>query len=211
MVGAAVLATEIDSRLLCPGTPWNVLACASFNAALALSSSAALALACASVMIGFGRIGRGGGAPEMRNEAARDMRGDIVGAKVEATGMDSLRLCPGTSSNILRIASFEGGVRGPGERSILGCTMPARRSAARVVRGEMVGITWEGGISRALKEVRREDEPFVREELPAGEWPLALVVLVLKESGGCVLFEEETREDEVDRRESVVRAFRSVE
>ena len=215
MVGGAVLATEIDPRLLCPGTPSNVLACASFNAALALSSSAAFALACAIVMMGFGRNGLGGVAPAMRNEAARDMRGDIVGAKVEATDMDSVRLCPGTSANICRMASFEGGVRGPGERcGILGGVMPARRSAARVVRGRIVGMTWERGISRALKEGRREELPFVREvreELPAGEWPLALVVLVLRESGGRVLFEEERWEDDVDRRESVVRAFPSVE
>lgn len=216
MVGTAVLATEIDSRLLCPGTPSNVLTCASFNARLALSSSATLALACASVMIGFGRIGFGGGAPEMRNAAARDMRGEIIGGEVEETDMDSLRLCPGTFSNILCMSSFEGGVRGPGERPSLGGVMPARKSAARVVRGTMVGVTWEGGISSALKEVLREEVPFeevpfVRERLRAGEWPLALVVLVLKESGGRVLFEEDTREDEVDRRESVVRVVRSVE
>lgn len=212
MVGTAVLATEIDPRLLCPGTPSNVLACASFKAALALSSSAALALACAIVMMGFGRNGFGGGAPAMRNDAARDMRGDIVGGKVDATDMDSVRLCPGTSANICRMASLEGGVRGPGERRwTIGGVMRARRSAARVVRGTIVGVTWERGISRALKEGRREELPFVREELPAGEWPLALVVLVLKESGGRVLLGEERWEDEVDRRESVVRAFPSVE
>jgi hypothetical protein len=69
MVGALVLETKNNSRLLCPGTPSNVLACASFNASLALCSSAALALACASVMMGFGR-GFGGGAPEMRSSVA---------------------------------------------------------------------------------------------------------------------------------------------
>ncbi len=91
-MGVLVLATEKDSRLLCPGTPSNVLACASFNAAFALSSSAAFALACANVMIGFGRKGLGGGAPSMRNAAARVMRGGIDGARVDATVMDSVRL-----------------------------------------------------------------------------------------------------------------------
>lgn len=98
-MGTLVLETEKDSRLLCPGTPSKVLAFASFNAALALSSSAALALACANVMMGFGR-GFGGGAPSIRNAAARVMRGGIDGAMVDATGMDSVRLCPGTFANI---------------------------------------------------------------------------------------------------------------
>jgi len=110
-VGVLVLETERDSRLLCPGTPSNVLACASFKAAFALSSSAALALACASVTIGFGR-GLGGGAPSIRNDAARVIRGGIVGVRVDATGIESVRLCPGTFANILLRASFEGGVRG---------------------------------------------------------------------------------------------------
>lgn len=184
MVGVLVLETEIDSRLLCPGTPSNVLACASFNASFALCSSAALALACAIVMMGFGR-GFGGGAPEMRSDAARVMRGAIVGASVDATGMDSVRLCPGTSANIFCMASLDGGVRGACPRSIWGIVAPARRAAARVVRGMMVGDAWEGGISRALKEVRREEVPLVlKEELWAGEWPVPLVlVLALRGNG----------------------------
>lgn len=176
-MGDLVLETEKDSRLLCPGTPSKVLACASFNAALALSSSAALALACANVMMGFGR-GLGGGAPSIRNAAARVMRGGIDGGLTDATGMDSVRLCPGTFANILWRASFEGGVRGLWLRSILGGVTPVRRSAARVVRGTIVGEICDSGISRALNGVRWEVLLLlVREELPGGEW-LAVVVVV---------------------------------
>ena len=213
-----MLETENDSRRLWPGTPSNVFFCASFNAAFALSSSAALALACASVMIGFGRTGLGGGVPSMRNDAARDMRGVIVGASVDATGMDSVRLWPGTFANIRFIASFEGGVRGPCSRKILGGVTPARRSAARVVRGTIVGETWERGISRALKGVVRWEVLlllllllWVKEELPGGEWVVAAVVVVVVVvvvavvvRGGWRL--EETWEDERERREPVVSA-----
>jgi hypothetical protein len=179
-VGDLVLETEKESRLLCPGTPSKVLACASFNAALALSSSAALALACANVMIGFGRKGLGGRAPSIRNDAARVMRGGIDGVRVDATGMESVRLCPGTFANIFLRASFDGGVRGLWLRSILGGVAPVRRSAARVVRGTMVGEICDGGISRALNEVRREVPLLlVREELPGGEWLVAVVVVAV--------------------------------
>jgi hypothetical protein len=177
-VGDLVLETEKESRLLCPGTPSKVLACASFNAALALSSSAALALTCANVMIGFGR-GFSGGAPSIRNAAARVMRGSIDGAMVDATGMDSVRLCPGTFANIFWRASLEGGVRGLWLRSILGGVAPVRRSAARVVRGTIVGEICDGGISRALNDVRREVPLLlVKEELPGGEWVVVVVVVV---------------------------------
>jgi len=183
-VGVLMLETEKESRLLWPGTPSKVLACASFNAALALSSSAALALACANVMIGFGRKGLGGGAPSMRNAAARVMRGGIKGARVDATGMDSVRLCPGTSANIFLRVSFEGRVRGLWLRSILGGVTPVRRSAARVVRGTMVGETCDSGISRALNEVRREVLLLlVREELPGGEWVVVVVAVVVVRGG----------------------------
>lgn len=99
-LGGLVLETENDSRRLCPGTPSNVRFCASFSAAAALASSSALAFACASVMMGFGRTGRGGVAPEIRSDAARVMRGATAGGAVEATAMDDVRLCPGTSKNI---------------------------------------------------------------------------------------------------------------
>lgn len=196
-----VLGTEIDWRLLWPGTPSNVFACASFNAAAALASSAAFALACASVMIGFGRTGLGGVAPEMRNEAARVMRGGVGGGAVEATTIDSVRLCPGTLANICWRASFVGGVRGPRSRSFLGGVTPARKSAARVVRGTMVGEACDGGISRALKGVRRE-VPSVLGELPAGEFPFVLEGMRRRE-----LLSDEER----DRSELVVRVRPSVE
>jgi hypothetical protein len=179
-VGDLVLETAKESRLLCPGTPSKVLACASFNAALALSSSAALALACANVMIGFGRKGLGGGVPSIRSDAARVMRGGVDGARVDATEMDSVRLCPWTFANIFLRASFEGGVRGLWWRSILGGVAPVRRSAARVVRGTMVGEMCDGGISRALNGVRWEVLLLlVREELPGGEWVVVVVVVVV--------------------------------
>jgi len=205
MVGPfVVLETEMDSRLLWPGTPSNVFACASFSAAFALSSSAALALACATVMMGFGRTGRVGVAPEMRSAAARVMRGGTDGGVVDATGMVDVRLCPGTSANIFLRVSLEGGRRGelcPCE--ILGGVTPARRSAARVVRGTMVGEPCEGGISRALKDPRRPFElvPLVLDELPAGERPFVLDTWRV----------EDRREDERDRREPVVKARSSVE
>ena len=175
-----MLETENDSRRLCPGTPSNVFACASFSAALARSSALALAFASANVMMGFGRTAFGGGVPSMRNDAARDMRGSIDGAAVEATGIESVRLCPGTFANIRWRASLEGGVRGPlRSRSILGGVTPARRSAARVVRGTMVGETCDAGISRALNEVRREVLLLLlllREKLPGGEFVVVVVV-----------------------------------
>jgi len=205
MVGAfIVLETEMDSRLLWPGTPSNVFACASFSAAFALSSSAAFAFTCATVMMGFGRTGRDGVAPEMRSAAARVMRGDMDGGAVDATGMVSVRLCPGTLANIFLRVSLEGVVRGElYSREILGGVTPARRSAARVVRGTIVGETCEGGISRALKGTREPFElvPLVMDELPAGEYPFVLDTWRI----------EDRREDERDRREPVVRARSSVE
>lgn len=183
-MGILVLETENESRLLCPGTPSKVLACASFNAALALSSSAALALACANVVIGFGRKGFGGGVPSMRNDAARVMRGGIDGVRVDATEIDSVRLCPGTFANIFLRASLEGGVRGLWLRSILGGVAPVRRSAARVVRGTIVGEICDSGISRALNGVRWEVLLLlVTEELPGVEWVVVVVAVFVVRGG----------------------------
>lgn len=220
-MGDLVLETENDSRRLCPGTPSNVFRCASFSAAFARSSSAALAFACASVMIGFGRTGLGGVAPSMRIDAARDMRGSIDGAAVDATGIDSVRLWPGTFANIRCSASLDGCVRGlvRSSPSVLGgVSTPARRSAARVVRGTMVGEAWEAGISRALKDARLEVLLLlllllVKEALPGGECVtvVAVVVAVVVVVRVCEGRWEERTEEERDRRESEVRACPSVE
>ena len=151
-----MLETAKDSRRLCPGTPSNVFFCASFSAAFARSSAAAFAFACASVTIDLGRTGLGGVAPSMHIDAARVMRGGILGAAVDATGMDSVRLWPGTFANMRWSASLDGGVRELARSNPIvlgGVSTPERRSAARVVRGTMVGEAWEAGISRALKGV----------------------------------------------------------
>ena len=135
----------------------TTLFCASFSAAFARSSAFAFAFACASVTIGLGRTGLGGVAPSMRIDAARVMRGGIVGGIVEATGMDSVRLWPGTFANMRCSASLDGGVRRLARSKPMvlgGVSTPERRSAARVVRGTMVGEAWEARISRTLKGVR---------------------------------------------------------
>jgi hypothetical protein len=55
-----------------------------------------------------------------------------------------------------------------------------RRSAARVVRGTMVGETCDSGISRALNGVRCEVLLLlVWEELPGGEWVAVVVVVAV--------------------------------
>ena len=63
----------------------------------------------------------------------------------------SKRLCPGMLANICASFSLLGATRGPRVRSGDSETMPARRLAARVVRGAIVGVTCEAGIGRALK------------------------------------------------------------
>ena len=180
-----MLETAKDSRRLCPGTPSNVFFCASFSAAFAHSSAAAFAFACASVTIGLGRTGRGGVAPSMRIDAVRVMRGGIIGANVEATGMDSVRLWPGTFANMRWSASLDGGVRGLARSDLMvlgGVSSPERRSAARVVRGTMVGEAWEARISRTLKGVRWKVLlllllQLVWEALPGGEWVTVVAVV----------------------------------
>jgi hypothetical protein len=156
----------------------------------------------------------------MRIDAARVMRGAIDGAAVEATGIESVRLWPGTFANMRCSASLDGGVRGLARSNPIvlgGVSTPERRSAARVVRGTMVGEAWEVGISRALKGVRWEVLLLlllVCEALPGGEWVTVVavvvvaVVVVVRVLGGRW---EEGREDEKDRRESEVRACPSVE
>ena len=81
----------------------------------------------------------------MRRDAARVMRGATTGGAVEATAMVSERLCPGTLANICASFSLLGATRGPRVRSGDLEMMPARRLAARVVRGVIVGVTCEAG------------------------------------------------------------------
>jgi len=94
-VGALTLATAIDSRRLWPGTPskrpleefsWLV------NALLLITWV-------------------GGACPSLR-DAARVIRGAMVGGAVDATAMVFVRLCPGTLANVCARRSFDTGTRG---------------------------------------------------------------------------------------------------
>ena len=85
---------------------------------------------------------------------------EVLGAhQSPVPGMDSVRLWPGTFANMRCSASLDGGVRALARSNPIvlgGVSTPERRSAARVVRGTMVGKAWEAGIPRALKGVRWE-------------------------------------------------------
>ena len=126
-VGGFVLATEIDSRLLCPGTPSNVT----------FADSAASAV---------DSLGFGGTFWPNLNDAARDILGATTGGAVDATGMASARLCPGTFKKVSARRSLVTGTR-LGESM----TIPARRAAALDMRGTMSGWTCVEGRGRALK------------------------------------------------------------
>jgi len=85
-VGAFTLATAIDSRRLCPGTPSKrpvvpFLEFSWFVNALFL-------------------ITWGGGACPSLRDAARVIRGAMIGGAVDATAMELIRLCPGTLANV---------------------------------------------------------------------------------------------------------------
>lgn len=79
-VGGFVLATAIDSRLLCPGTPSKVAA------------AEGAAPADLDFSIGLGRAGVVGPPRPSLSEAARVIRGATTGGAVEATVMVSARL-----------------------------------------------------------------------------------------------------------------------
>lgn len=123
--GGRVLATWIDSLLLCPGTPSKV---AFTSATLAIEG----------LLLSSGLI------PSL-SEAARVILGAIVGAAVDATLIVSERLCPGTFANVSARRSFVGGAR---FFSSIG--MPARSAAALDMRGTMSGAAWVTGRARAL-------------------------------------------------------------
>jgi len=82
-VGGFVLATEIDSLLLCPGTPSNV----SEEGFLATPP-----FAFPSAVAARGRVGFEGVFCPILSEAALVIRGAIAGGAVEATGIVSARL-----------------------------------------------------------------------------------------------------------------------
>ena len=116
-VGGLVLATAIVSLLLCPGMP--------------LKTSAAGGLTFIevrrSVLVGTG-------CPR-RRAAALVMRGATAGGAVEATWMTSARLCPGIPAKVfLRDSGVAGNLFG------FSSTIPARREAARDIRGTMSGL-----------------------------------------------------------------------
>jgi len=97
-VGAFTLATAIDSRRLCPGTPSKILVVpflllSSFVNDLCLVTGGAAAC------------------PSLR-DAARVIRGAMVGGAVDATEMVLVRLCPGTLANVCARRSLDTGPRG---------------------------------------------------------------------------------------------------
>lgn len=122
--GGFVLPTWMDSRLLCPGTPSKVLEGEG-------AAPADLDLATAD---GLGGV-TGAAWPSLR-EAARVIRGATTGGAVDATVMVSERLCPGTPANVFAMDSAVA-------RRRLGLvsmsTTPARKAAARDMRGTMSG------------------------------------------------------------------------
>lgn len=143
IVGAAVLATEIVSLRLCPGTPSKVF----FRNP---SEVFGLAFEDAGELVEdlIRNDGLGWSLASL-SEAAFVMRGAIVGGAVLATAIDSDRLCPGTSRNDLISSALDGATRGALE--LFSKTIPARKAAALVVRGAISGAMWVLGRGRALK------------------------------------------------------------
>lgn len=141
-MGAATEATVMLSRRLCPGTPSNV---------------------CFSELSEGFRTGAGGVIPR-RSEAARVMRGAMVGAAVLATAMLSARLWPGTFANVFASRSLVSGARGT-EGPPVTTAWPERKAAALVMRGTMSGAACVAGRGRALKS----GLPFARRGPPVVE------------------------------------------
>ena len=128
-MGAFDDATAMLSRLLCPGTPSNV-----FTWPSAVSDR--------------DRTTAGAGVCPSLSDAARVIRGAIVGAAVDATEIVLVRLWPGTFANVSAWRSFVTGARGVLCAFSIG--WPARSAAAFVMRGTMVGLSCDAGRGRAL-------------------------------------------------------------
>lgn len=144
-IGACTLATEIDSRRLCPGIPSKMFPLLTEGRAFGFVGGAKLPVGVDIVL--FVR----------RSSAARDMRGAMVGAAVEATWIVLERLWPGTSRKACFVSSFVGITRGP--FSPVGVTgSPARNAADFVVRGVISGVRCVFGTGRALKGTFPFDE-----------------------------------------------------
>jgi hypothetical protein len=140
IVGAAVLATEIVSLRLCPGTPSKVFFC---------NPSEVFGLAVEDLVEDLIRKDGFGWSLANLSEAAFVIRGAIVGGAVLATVIVSERLCPGTSRNTFVNSALDGATRGA--LGVFSKTIPARKAAAFVVRGAISGATCVLGRARALK------------------------------------------------------------
>ena len=137
-VGVFVLATDMVSLRLWPGTPSKV--------------PRVTGLVRAPISLVELRIGFGGGCCPSLREAARVIRGATTGGAVEATTIVSERLCPGMFAKVLAKASLVRGRRGP--EGFCSTGMPARREAAFVVRGTISGLACVEGSGLALNEGR---------------------------------------------------------
>lgn len=91
----------------------------------------------------------------------------MVGAAVEATDMVPDRLCPGTSMKSAFCSSLVGGTLGFLETG--STAIPARRAAARVVRGKMSGDVCVVGSGRALNSWFPLPVILGRRDVPPGE------------------------------------------
>lgn len=132
-VGAFTLATVMVSLRLCPGTPSNV----AFNA------SGYLGAACSDRLL----FSVSGGGRPSRRAAARVILGATTGGAVLATVIVEDRLCPGTFSKVCASRSLLSGPRGP---AVFSTGRPARKAAARDIRGTMSGAACVAGKGRAL-------------------------------------------------------------
>lgn len=136
-VGAFTLATVIVSLRLCPGTPSNVAFDPSRLPAFVFG------ITCKERLL----FSVSGGGRPSRRAAARVILGATAGGAVLATVIVEDRLWPGTFSNVCASLSLLSGPRGP---AVFSTGIPARRAAARDMRGTMSGAACVAGKGRAL-------------------------------------------------------------